>query len=146
MATHTCKGVALHCIDFRFRKRLEEFLHERFLNDDYDLIVVAGSVKSLAGERDGSGFLTEQFDTSLRLHAPSIIVRMQHEDCGAYGGSAAFADFEVELNFQKEELRKAAALLYERFPKVAIERYFIRLSGEVLRVGEEKSEKTEVRK
>ena len=146
MATHTCKGVALHCIDFRFRKRLEEFLHERFLNDDYDLIVVAGSVKSLAGERDGSCFLTEQFDISLRLHVPSVIVLLQHEDCGAYGGSVAFTDFEAELNFQKEELRKAAALLYERFPKVAIERYFIRLSGEVLRVGEEKSEKTEVLK
>lgn len=134
MATHTCKGVVLHCIDFRFRKRLEEFLHERFLNEDYDLIVVAGSVKSLAGEREGSGFLTEQFDISLRLHAPSIIVLVQHEDCGAYRGSAAFADFEAELNFQKEELRKAAAFLKERFPEITVERYFIRLSGEVLTI------------
>ncbi|MCH8244362.1 hypothetical protein IIB97_00540 [Patescibacteria group bacterium] len=144
MSTHTCKGVVLHCIDFRFRKRLEEFFHERFVNEDYDLIVVAGGAKSLVAESENPAFLTGQFDTSLRLHAPSIIVLVQHEDCGAYGGSVAFADFKAEFNFQKEELRKAAAFLYERFPKVVIERYFIRLSGEVLQIGEEKSEKTEV--
>lgn len=144
MVTHTCKGVALHCIDFRFRRRLEEFLHERFSEEEYDLIVVAGGVKNIVAEESDSGFLVEQFDTSLRLHAPSVIVLLQHEDCGAYGGSAAFESFEAELDFQKEELQKAAALLQGRFPKVTVERYLIRLSGEALLVEEEKPEKTAI--
>ena len=131
-AIHTCQGVVLHCIDFRFRKQLGEFLHKRFPDDDYDLIADAGGVKSLVTEGEDSAFLTRQFDPSHRLHDPSVIVLVQHEDCGAYGGSVAFEGFEAELHFQEGELRKAATLLQERFPKIAVESYFIRLSGELI--------------
>lgn len=122
METHNCKGFIVHCIDFRFRKMLSEYLFSRFSNS-YDLVSIAGGVKN-------SQFVLEQIKISNALHAPETIVLIQHEDCGAYGGSNAFGNFEKELEVQKIELAKAEALLKQQFSQ-QVEKYFIRLSGEM---------------
>lgn len=121
--THTCKAVVLHCIDFRFRKKLIEFLNSKF-GDAYDLISVAGGVKDM-------DFVIEQIRISQKLHNPEVIVLIQHEDCGAYGGSKTFKGLEEEAAFQRQELEKAKILLKQHFPQAQIETYFIRLSGDI---------------
>ena len=123
---HSCKALVLHCIDFRFRKALGEFLNSKF-GDSYDLVSVAGGVKRLISDPLENNFIVEQLKISNVLHKPNTIVLIQHEDCGAYGGSRSFKTFEDEFDHQKQELHKAAVLLKERFPEGQIETHFIRL-------------------
>lgn len=128
-STHTCKAAVLHCIDFRFRKRLAEFLESRF-GDSYDLVSVVGGVKSLIADPLENNFILEQVKISEKLHSPEIILLIQHEDCGAYGGSKAFGDFSTEQEAQNQELEKAETLLKQQF-RQPIHKYFVRLSGEI---------------
>lgn len=127
--THACKALVLHCIDFRFRKTLGEFLDSKF-GDAYDLVSVAGGVKELVLDSQEHNFILEQLRMSDRLHKPEVIVFIQHEDCGAYGGSATFGDFSKEQELQNSELEKAEALLKQQFSQ-PVEKYFARLSGEI---------------
>lgn len=128
---HICEGVVLHCIDFRFRKILNDYLSSRFPNG-YDLISVAGGVKPLLADNGENNFVLEQFKVSNRLHRPEKIILIQHEDCGAYGGSATFGDFDAEQNFQKAELEKAEEFLKRHFSRQNIEKYLFCLSGEII--------------
>lgn len=129
MSEHTCKALVIHCIDFRFRKSLAEFLEQRF-GDSYDLVSVAGGVKRLVQDPLDNNFILEQIKISDRLHKPGVILLVQHEDCGAYGGSAAFGDFSTEQETQNEELEKAETLLKQQFSQ-SVEKYLARLSGEM---------------
>jgi len=130
MNIHICEAVVLHCIDFRFRNMLTVYLQKRFPGG-YDLVSLAGSVKRLAADSLENNFVLDQIRVSNKLHEPKIIVLIQHEDCGAYGGSKAFSNFEEELNFQKSELEKAEQILKKEFPQT-IEKYLARLSGEIV--------------
>ena len=127
---HMCEAVVLHCIDFRFRNMLGEYLRKRF-PEGYDLVSVAGSVKRLVLDPLEHNFVLDQIRVSNKLHEPKTIVLIQHEDCGAYGGSKAFADFQEELDTQKSELEKAETLLKEQFSQ-NVEKYLARLSGEII--------------
>lgn len=130
MGTHNCKALVIQCIDFRFRKSLTEFLEARFGNS-YDLVSVAGGVKRLVQDPLENNFILEQIKISDTLHKPEVILLIQHEDCGAYGGSKKFQNREQEIDFQRQELKKAKALLGKQFPDKSVETYFIRLSGEL---------------
>lgn len=125
----TCEAVVLHCIDFRLRKALYEFLMKRF-PEGYDLVSVAGSVKRLLQDGPDNNFVLEQLQISDRLHRPQTIVLISHEDCGAYGGSKAFEDSAAEEKFHREELQKAKELLKTHFSQ-NIETHFARFSGEI---------------
>jgi|SRR3989338_3698335 len=130
-SSHSCQAVVLHCIDFRFKKELDTYLNQRFPKG-YDLISLAGSCKGLLSDEDHRKLLLEQFQISSRLHHPKTIALVQHEDCGAYGGSGAFRTPEEELEHQGQELQKASVLLKEHFSQHQIETYFIGLSGELV--------------
>lgn len=127
---HTCKAVVLHCIDFRFQQVLNGHFDKEF-PEGYDLVSVAGGVKELIEEGENS-FLLNQLQLSNKLHEPQNIVLVQHEDCGAYGGSGAFDNAQAEHAFQKEQLEKAAELLKRHFPEVTIQKYFVTLSKELM--------------
>ena len=132
MESHTCKALVLHCIYFRFRKSLALFLESRF-GDSYDLVSVAGGIKSLIADPLDNNFILEQVKISDKLHQSEIILLIQHEDCGAYGGSQAFGDLSTEQEAQSQELEKAETLLKQQFPQ-SVEKFLIRLSGEVVPV------------
>ncbi len=51
------------------------------------------------------------------LHHVQKIVIVNHQDCGAYGGSARFnGDEEAEQKFHAGELKKARAKIAEKYP------------------------------
>jgi carbonic anhydrase len=130
--THACKALVLHCIDFRFRKTLGEFLSSKF-GDSYDLVSVAGGVKELVSGSLEHNFILDQLKISDKLHSSEVILLIQHEDCGAYGVSKAFGDFSTEQEAQNQELEKAETLLKQQFTQ-PVRKYFARLSGEVMSV------------
>ncbi len=127
---HQCKAVIIHCMDFRLRKALGEYLAWRF-PEGYDLISVAGAVQGLNKEGCERDFLLKQLQISSELHNPKTILLIQHADCGAYGGSTAFGGPEQERQAQKQELERAESFLRQRFPQV-VEKHFILLSGQVI--------------
>ena len=129
MNNHICEAVVLQCIDFRFRKTLYEFLMRRF-PDGYDLVSVAGSVKRLLQDGPDNNFVLEQLQISDRLHNPQTMVLIQHEDCGAYGGTKAFQNSAAEEKFHREELQRSKELLKTHFSK-NVETYFAWLSGKI---------------
>ena len=131
---HTCDALLVLCIDFR----IQHFLHDFFLKKfpgGYDVISLAGGIKSLAEEAGKSNVIWQNVEISNRLHEPKQIVLIQHEDCGAYGGSRTFPSFEAEKQFQKEQLLKAKSILQETFAQ-PIHLYMVRLSGEILSLEE----------
>ena len=129
---HTCEAVILHCIDFRFQQAMNGYFDIEF-SKSYDLISIAGGVKEFIEEGENS-FVLNQIQLSNKLHQPKNIVLVQHEDCGAYGGSEAFKNSEAELAFQKEQLDKAKQTLKEKFPDCVIQKYFAKLSKEIVQV------------
>lgn len=126
-----CPAVVVHCMDFRLRKSLNSHFDNRF-PEGYDLVSLAGGIKSLIEDGKIDNFELAQLQLSERLHHPPVIVLVQHEDCGAYGGSKSFQDADQELNSQGQELAKAKTMLQEQLPNHEIETYFIRLSGEIV--------------
>ena len=77
------------------------YFDKEFLGE-YDLISVAGGAKGIVERED---YLFNQMAISCRLHSPENIVLIQHEDCGAYGGTSELG--EREEDFQREQLSKA---------------------------------------
>ncbi|MBI2647953.1 MAG: hypothetical protein HYW98_01245 [Candidatus Wildermuthbacteria bacterium] len=128
--SHTCKAVVVHCIDFRFCRALNDFFEEEY-PEGYDNVVIAGGVKDIVEKGDQS-FALGQLKLSMRLHQPKEIVLVQHEDCGAYGGSAALG--EDELEHQKTQLASASAILKKEFPDAVLKTYLILLSQEIITV------------
>jgi hypothetical protein len=131
--SHNCQAVVLHCIDFRFTEELDNYFDKRF-PQGYDVISLAGSCKGLLNDEEHKKLLLEQFEISHKLHHPKTIALVQHEDCGAYGGSGNFADAAAEVKFHKKEAQKAGELLSHDFPGVGVERYFAKLSREVVAI------------
>ena len=126
MQQHKCQAVAVHCIDFRLQKQITEFLESKFLRG-YDRIALAGGTKDLL-ENGENSIIFKNLQISFHLHQPKTIVLIQHEDCGAYGGSKAFKGLAAEHSFQKEQLQKAYDLLQKHFSQ-DIEQYLVLLSG-----------------
>lgn len=75
---HKAQTLAIHCIDLRFQKMIDDDLKNRSLFGKFDRISWAGSSKDLEN-------VAANASISLRLHDPDEVIIYEHEDCGAYG-------------------------------------------------------------
>jgi len=65
------------------------------------------------------------------LHHVRKIVIINHQDCGAYGGSAKFnGNAEAEQKFHEEELRKAKSIILEKYPDKEVVLVYAKLADE----------------
>ncbi|MGH9720861.1 MAG: carbonic anhydrase [Bryobacteraceae bacterium] len=127
-----CDAAIVWCFDNRFELGFRKFL-KRFGVMNSDPIKIAGGAKCLASpehEFDRT-FVFEQLEKSMRLHGARRVILMLHSDCGAYGGLAGgFGGDRVrEAAHHREELRRASAMLIERFPGIQVESYFVDFEG-----------------
>lgn len=75
---HKAQALAIHCIDFRFQKVIDDDLVNRGLGGKFDRIAWPGASKDFeAVDRNAK--------LSLKLHDPNQVLIYEHEDCGAYG-------------------------------------------------------------
>lgn len=95
--SHTCKALLLRCLDFRLNEAIQQWLQKNHLANNCDLVSLAGAVKNLK-------IVLGQIEISQRLHGISEVILMNHTDCGAYGGRAAFADSEEERARHQQDL------------------------------------------
>ncbi|HAN06038.1 MAG: hypothetical protein UU40_C0002G0037 [Candidatus Uhrbacteria bacterium GW2011_GWD2_41_121] len=116
--SHSCTHAIVHCMDFRLNPSIQDFLETHDLVNTTDIIGVAGAVKDINDTEQG--FVETQIDLSVKLHAITTLMLMNHTDCGAYGGSDKFETKEEEKEFHIGELRKAQAKLKAKYPNLEI--------------------------
>jgi carbonic anhydrase len=126
--SHSCKAFVLACIDFRFHTQLEEILKQRGCNT-IDLKCDAGAVKYLVSQDkpEVRDWILENIGISQRLHHIGEVILINHFDCGAYGGNAAFDSEKAQLQYHKEQLSEAKELVSGKFPDLKITTLFATL-------------------
>ncbi len=132
LSHYIADAFTVRCFDNRFWRAFKHFIKQSQNIGHIDLESLAGGAKVLASpehETDREAVLRE-IEKSIRLHHVRCAMLFTHQDCGAYGGSVRFnGDMEQEFEFHAEELRRAAAIVRERFPDLAVEAYFIDTEG-----------------
>lgn len=105
-------------MDFRLQKAIDQWMSENNLAGDCDMISVAGAGKDIVVNPDG--FVVTQVDLSSKLHATKTVLLMNHMDCGAYGGHAAFENLEAERAHHLSEMTKAAEIIKAKHPDMEV--------------------------
>jgi len=123
--------LVISCIDFRLHDALHQRANAKLGPKCYDLIHVAGGGRSFLDE-DAASYMLRQVGLSVKLHGTSEVVLVNHEDCGAYGGKAAFTDDHTERQHHHTDLQQAAGLIREQHPDLKITLAFQLLDGTVL--------------
>ena len=125
---HSCEAVVLCCIDFRFWRETMNFVEESLGIKDYDFPKIPGAAKYV---NEGDGLAMQCISVPCDLHHVKKIIIVNHEDCGAYGGSAKFnGDTKTEQKFHEEELRKAKKIISERYSDKEIILIYAKLDKE----------------
>ena len=127
---YVCDAAIVWCFDNRFELGFRKFL-QRLGVVYWDAIKIAGGTRCLASpdletDRD---FVLNQIRISMRLHQTRRLILMLHSDCGAYGGLEAFEHAAAERDNHRQELRKAAKVVTEAIPGIAVEGYFVDFEG-----------------
>lgn len=122
---HSCEAVVLTCIDFRFWKETLEFVEKELGIGDFDFPSLPGSAKAI---NEGESLAMSCISVPCELHHAEKIIIVNHEDCGAYGGSAKFnGDAEAEQKFHEGELQKAKNIILEKYPDKEIILFYAKL-------------------
>lgn len=117
---HSCEAVVLTCIDFRFWKETAEFVELELGIRDFDFPSLPGSAKAI-NESNGEDLAMSCISVPVDLHHAQKIVIINHQDCGAYGGSEKFnGSGEEEQKFHEGELRKAKEKILAKYPSKEI--------------------------
>lgn len=107
----------ISCIDFRFRKETAEFMENELGLKTFDLAAFPGGSKPINESITDVDLAMQCLSVPCELHHIKKIVVINHEDCGAYGGSAKFNnDRQAEKEFHFAELRKAKKKIMEKCP------------------------------
>lgn len=112
---HTCKAIIVTCIDFRFQEYINNWILNNFQPKTFDRVAIAGGVFDF-------DYVMKQIEASYRLHHIKKVILINHEDCGAYGGTGTPGK-------HTEDLRNAAAKIKQQFPNLEVETYYLHLNG-----------------
>jgi len=132
---HSCEAVVLTCIDFRFWKETVEFVEKSppaggLGIKTFDFPSLPGSAKAI-NESNGTDLAMSCISVPCDLHHAKKIIIINHEDCGAYGGSSRFnGDSEAEQKFHEEELKKAKEKISAKYPDKEVVLVFAKLTDE----------------
>ena len=120
--SHQCNNLIIHCMDFRFTKAIKDFMEDEGIMGDCDTVTIAGGVKSLIEPMSGEHHATlkDQIDLSKKLHGIKNIYFINHTDCGAYGGKAAFANSTEEKEKHYNHLQKSKDMILSMYPDMNI--------------------------
>ena len=109
----------MHCMDFRFVPEIKKWMEEQKLLGDADLVSFAGAAKNIVDE-SSRAFALKQIEISRRLHGMKQVHLMNHMDCGAYGGHAAFTNEAAEKQKQIADMQSAAEIIKQSFPDLEV--------------------------
>lgn len=121
---HECNNLILSCIDFRFHEAINNWVKETNLVGDYDLVSIAGAQKNVVNP-ETKDFFMNQLAISVRLHKPKAVILLAHQDCGAYGGSKAFANWAEEKAKYIEDLNSAEVAIKAAYPEMYVAKLIV---------------------
>ena len=106
-------STAINCMDGRVQLPVIDYMMKRFNVEYVDSITEPGPVKILAEQTDPVllDSIFKRVSISLKKHGSTTVAICAHADCA---GNPA------EENIQKEQLKKARALLQIKFPSAEI--------------------------
>jgi hypothetical protein len=122
------EALVLHCSDHRFQEANREFHAEGLRLPSYALISMPGGGHFLSLERVLPKYAkigSQALAFHVKRARPGRIVVIAHDDCLFFKEKAQF--FFVEAAFAEKQaanLRRARAVLQERFPGLPIELYY----------------------
>lgn len=113
---HACEAVVLSCIDFRFWRETVKFVEDELGIKSFDFPSLPGAAKAV-NECAEDDIALQCVSVPCGLHHVKKIVIINHQDCGAYGGSKEFnGDQTAEQKFHSAELKKAGEKLASKYP------------------------------
>lgn len=125
--SHKCEIAVISCIDFRFWKRLHDYLKGEGI-EHFDYVALAGGAKSLL-EDDSREVVFKQLGITVGMHKSEEVFLVNHIDCGAYGGSGAFKTIEEEREKLIVDLKSARDILREKYPDIRVKLLLMTLEG-----------------
>lgn len=128
---HNCKALIIKCMDFRLTKPIAEFLEEREIMGNCDVVSIAGAAKSIINPNKESEkeFVLKLIDSSQKLHNIDEVWLISHTDCGAYGGSENFNSAEEEKNQYIQDMKQARQEILNNHPELEIKMILAKLSS-----------------
>ena len=90
---------------------------------EFDLISFPGASQALLDE-DSRETVLRAVRLAIDLHKVSRVIIVDHEDCGACGGSAAFPGSDEEEGFHADSLRNAAEILRREFDGITVVTFY----------------------
>ena len=125
---HSCEAVVLTCIDFRFWRETLEFIEQELKLTTFDFPSLPGSAKAINECVKDGDLAMSCISVPCDLHHAKKIVIVNHEDCGAYGGSKKFeGDKIAEQAFHEMELRKAKDAILSKYPEKEVVLVYVKL-------------------
>src|SRR5216117_224243 len=124
----TPDALVIHCSDHRFQRSFREFLAEGLKLPSYALIAMPGgghflSLEYVLPKYANVGMQSVRFH--LKRARPRRIVLIGHDDCLFFKERIQFYYSEPDLHAkQAANLRKARAIVEERFPGLPVELFF----------------------
>lgn len=113
-----CENLVLTCMDYRFRKQIGDLLTLAGY-PEFDHVALPGGTKALLNDEGRKTFFAA-LDVGLRLHDTRRVIIVDHIDCGAYGGSTAFAGSDAEEEFHRQRLAEAREVINGAYPEVEV--------------------------
>ena len=112
---HSCEAVVLTCIDFRFWRETIEFIEKELGIKYFDFPSLPGAAKAINDCQNNAEISAQCIAVPYSLHHAKTLVIVNHQDCGAYGGSKNFDNDGEEQKFHAQELRKARAKILDKY-------------------------------
>lgn len=113
-----CETLVLTCVDFRFCRKATDLVSWDGCHD-LDLLTFPGGAKAITEENSRDTIL-QAIDTIEKVHKTKRIILINHVDCAACGGRAAFKSDAEEKDYHLERLKEASAILSARHPSMEI--------------------------
>ena len=133
---HKAKYCIITCIDFRLQKSYSSIIQSRSMLGESDIISLAGCSRDLVKPLENwhKEALLRQIKLSVKLHSPSNIILLDHQDCGGYAQDGTIPNglsVDEDKKAHMEWGNAALDILEAKFPEINIEWYFVRLDGKV---------------
>ena len=118
---HHCEAAVLTCIDFRFWRETLEYVEKELGLKSFDFPSLPGAAKAINDCASDDDIAMKCVSVPRDLHHAKKLVIVNHQDCGAYGGSQVFnGDSEAEQKFHEEELRKAKTKILAKYSDLQV--------------------------
>ena len=114
-------ALVICCKDYRYIQPTQRFVRQRLGIRWYDLKATAGGVRAmLEAPRTVRQWILGDVDLVYRLHGVRRVILVQHEDCAAYGGSAALGTVAQQRRIHRIQVQRAIRVLRRQCPRLTV--------------------------